>query len=121
MCDIVLAVQRLFHIALQEDWEQALTEGSYRISTLGRRFEEVGFIHLSFAHQVKLVADAFYRGRDDLLLVELDPDGLADHVRVEAVPGADEAFPHLYAPIAFGDVIAVGPLDPRQSFEPGVR
>ena len=113
-------MQRLFHIALKADWEQASAEGSYRVSTLGRQLEDVGFIHLSFAHQVKLVADTFYRGRDDLLLVELDPDGLADHVRVEAVPGADEAFPHLYAPIAPGDVIATRPLDPRPdgSFDP---
>jgi len=53
---------RLFHIALRADWEQALAAGSYRVSTLGKSLDEEGFIHLSFAHQVKVVADALYRG-----------------------------------------------------------
>ena len=115
-----VAVQRLFHIALQQDWDRALVDGSYRVSTVGRRLEEEGFIHLSFAHQVKIVADALYRGRTDLVLLELDRDRLSDEVRVEPVPDSTERFPHLYGEIAPGSVVAAKPLvaGPDGRFDP---
>ncbi len=78
-------MERLFHIARLRDWNRAGQDGSYRVSTLGKHLDEVGFIHLSFAHQVKTVADANYRGMSDLLLLELDPNRLDATVVVEAV------------------------------------
>lgn len=113
-------VQRLFHIAVRDDWQNALDHGSYRVSTLSKRLDDEGFIHLSFAHQVKLVADAVYPGREDLILLELDAERLADRVRIEAVLGSEERFPHLYDAIAIDDVIETRPLAPRAdgSFDP---
>ncbi len=113
-------MDELFHIALAADWERALDEGSYRVSTLGRSLAAEGFIHLSFAHQVKTVADAAYRGRNDLVLLELDPDRLHSPVKVEAVADRPERFPHLYGPISPDAVTAVHPLTPRPDgcFEP---
>jgi uncharacterized protein (DUF952 family) len=111
---------RLFHIALDEDWEQALAAGSYRVSTLGRHLDETGVIHLCFAHQVKGVADAFYRGHRDLVLLELDPTRLAGPVRVEAVEGSPERFPHLYGEITPDAVLTARALNPAPDggFEP---
>ncbi len=116
----LMPMARLFHIALKVDWERALADGSYRVSTLGERLDDVGFIHLSFAHQVKIVADAFYRGAGELLLLELDPAQLTSPVRVEAVPGSPEQFPHLYGEITPDAVIAVRPFiaAPNGFFEP---
>ena len=115
-------MRRLFHIALRADWERAQRDGAYAESTLGKRLEDVGFIHLSFAEQVKLVADAAYRGRADLVLLELDAGRLGDRVRVEAVANSDQQFPHLYGKIDVGDVLAVHELGPRTdgSFEPSL-
>ncbi|HUA05309.1 MAG TPA: DUF952 domain-containing protein [Solirubrobacteraceae bacterium] len=112
--------RRLFHIALRADWERARRDGAYRESTLGKRLEDVGFIHLSFAEQVKPVADAAYRGRTDLVLLELDPRQMSGRVRVEAVADSDQAFPHLYSEIAIGEVVAIRELAPRAdgSFDP---
>ena len=111
---------RLFHIAARDDWERAVADGSYRVSTVGKRLDEEGFIHLSFAHQVKLVADTFYRGRSDLLVLELGADRLAGPVRIEAVADSAERFPHLYGEISPGAVIAARPLIARAegSFDP---
>jgi glutathione S-transferase len=106
-------VQRLFHIARRADWERAQREGAYRVSTLGKQLDEVGFIHLSFAHQVKAVADALYRGMPDLVLLELDPDRLGVPVVVEEVEGAGERFPHLYGEFDPRAVIAAGAYEPR--------
>ena len=106
-------MERLFHIARLRDWNQAKRAGRYRISTLGKRLDEEGFIHLSFAHQVKGVADANYRGMSDLLLLELDPAQLDSRVVVEAVEDAGESFPHLYGEIMPKDVNSVRTSRPR--------
>lgn len=113
-------VERLFHIARQTDWKRARRDGAYRVSTLGKDLATEGFIHLSFAHQVKAVADRFYRGMADLVLLELDPDRLGAPVRLEQAPGTEEEFPHLYGAIAPSAVVAVRPYRPRSdgTFEP---
>ena len=51
-CDL----RALYHIAKRHDWQQAQPAGVYRMSTVGKSVAEVGFIHLSLAGQVKLVA-----------------------------------------------------------------
>jgi uncharacterized protein (DUF952 family) len=117
-------VDRLFHIALRDEWEQGRGAGVYRVSTRGRTLEQQGFVHLSFAGQVSGVADAFYRDAPELVVLELDPARLAGEVRVEPVPGTDERFPHLYGPIRPDAVVAVRPLVPGPGgrfapFEPG--
>ena len=87
----------LFHIARRRDWEAAQRIGAYRISTLGRTLEQEGFIHLSFARQVRGVADRFYAGLDEeLALLSIDPARLTAPVVTEPAAGTDEAFPHLY-------------------------
>lgn len=113
-------MDRVFHIAVREDWERALATGSYRVSTLGKVLDDEGFIHLSFAHQVKPVADAAYTGRRDLVLLELDPDRLDNPIRVEAVADSPERFPHLYGAINPDAVITAHPLlaGPDGHFDP---
>ncbi len=102
---MISSVPRLFHIALISDWELARQEGVYRMSTLGKRLDQEGFIHLSFADQVKMVADHTYRGRADLLLLEIDEARLNAPVRLEAVADADQPFPHLYGELALDAVL----------------
>jgi uncharacterized protein (DUF952 family)/uncharacterized glyoxalase superfamily protein PhnB len=87
----------LFHIARRRDWEAAQHVGAYRISTLDRTLEQEGFIHLSFARQVRGVADRFYAGVDDqLVLLSIDPTKLTAPVVTEPAAGTNEEFPHLY-------------------------
>ncbi|HET6871019.1 MAG TPA: DUF952 domain-containing protein [Solirubrobacteraceae bacterium] len=107
-------MERLFHIARITDWEQAQRDGIYRVSSLGKLLDDVGFIHLSFAHQVKHVADALYRGMTDLVLLELDPERLVAPVVIESL------FPHLYGEIDVRAVELVSPYRPRAdgTFEP---
>jgi glutathione S-transferase len=102
-----LCVETLFHIARAADWHQAKRDGAYRISTLGKRLDEEGYIHLSFAHQVQPVADRLYRGMEDLLLLEVEPGRLTAPVVVEPGDGTDERFPHLYGELPIDAVVAV--------------
>jgi uncharacterized protein (DUF952 family) len=100
----------LFHIAERAAWEDAQAAGSYRVSTLGVTLAEQGYIHCSLRPQVRGVADAFFAGVDDLVLLVIDSDRLTVPVRYEApTPGA-ELYPHIYGPLpvaAVTDVIAL--------------
>ena len=98
----------IYHLALARDWELATTAGEYLMSTRGVGLDEVGFIHAAHRHQVQGVADRYYAGTDEkLVLLTVDP-GRLDVPVVEEVPGsADEAFPHIYGPLPVGAVISV--------------
>jgi uncharacterized protein (DUF952 family) len=99
---------RLFHLARRDEWEAARASGSdYERSTIGRSLADVGFIHCSFAGQVQGVADRFYGGRDDVVLLVIEPDRVDVEIRVEDVAGTGEAFPHIYGPLPVGAVVAV--------------
>ena len=101
-------------MALAADWASALTnDDGYRVSTIGRSLDDVGFIHCSFARQVRSVADTFYRGRSDVLLLSIDPSRVRAPIREEAPPGGDDLFPHIYGPLNVDAVDAVEPLAAR--------
>lgn len=96
---VLRAHENLYHLAQREDWRQAQAEGEYRVSTVGRTLAEEGFVHCSFREQLQGVADRFYWGRDDVVMLVIDPDRLGAEVRVEAIGPGLEGFPHVYGPI----------------------
>ena len=100
----------LFHLALREDWERAEATGTYTGSTIGRSLADEGFVHCSFADQVSAVAQRYYRGRGDVVLLEIDPALLDCEVRVEAVGAATEEYPHVYGPVPVSAVVNVESL-----------
>jgi uncharacterized protein (DUF952 family) len=108
-----VATEHLFHVALATDWEAAQASGDYRVSTLGRRLEEEGFLHASYSHQWRGVLAAVYADVEDpLVLLEIDPGRLDVPVVVEPpLAGPDlEDFPHVYGPLPVDAVVAVTPL-----------
>jgi uncharacterized protein (DUF952 family) len=99
----------IYHIAVAADWEQALLDGEYTISTRGRTLAEEGFIHASTAEQVPLVADAFYRDAPDLILLVIAPERLRPELRYEQVPGQPDPYPHIYGPLNLDAVLETRP------------
>lgn len=101
----------IYHIATRGDWERARRAGEYTTSTVGKTLAEEGFIHASGPSQVNGVANTYYRGvRDELLVLVIDTERVRAEVRYEDVPGADAPFPHIYGPLNADAVIAVRPL-----------
>lgn len=101
----------IFHIAFDSDWRSAERSGEYRISTMGKRLEDVGFIHASFEHQIPTVAAAVYRDTSSpLVLLVIDPDRLDVPVVVENLEGGQENFPHIYGALPAHAVIEVRSL-----------
>lgn len=73
-----------------------------------------GFVHCSDPGTVHLPANRLYAGRDDLILLRIDPALLpAGALRWEpGEPGREASvvwFPHVYGPIPVGAVIAAAP------------
>jgi uncharacterized protein (DUF952 family) len=98
----------LLHLVTVEEWERAREAGSIEPGPAG----DGEFVHLSAPHQVHLPADRLFAGRDDVLLLVLDPDRLGAEVRWEpGVPGdpASMTFPHLYGPLPLDAVDRVVP------------
>jgi uncharacterized protein (DUF952 family) len=60
---------------------------------------------------VTRVANARFRGADDLVLLCVAVDRLRAPLRYEpGDPGSDELFPHLYGPLEVGAVVRVLPF-----------
>ena len=103
----------IYHITEREAWNEAKLHGSYSAPTLATE----GFIHCSRRSQVASVANDFYRGQSDLLLLCIDEDRLTAELRWEApahprpesaVETSNEAmFPHLYGPLNLDAVLEV--------------
>ncbi|MEV6276178.1 DUF952 domain-containing protein [Nocardia sp. NPDC051832] len=102
----------LVHICDLADWSNARQIGEYRPASLA----EAGFIHLSTPQQAHLPANRLFRGKQDLVLLWIDPDQVGSEVKWEpGVPSDPESmlFPHLYGPLPVAAVTSV------QEYRPG--
>ncbi|HEY2044820.1 MAG TPA: DUF952 domain-containing protein [Jatrophihabitans sp.] len=100
-------MQPIFHIVAVPEWQAACELGRYAPESLASE----GFIHFSFEHQVALVANRLYRGRANLIVVEIDPAALPEPIVLEDLYDADEEFPHVYGAIPTSAEIARHPLN----------
>lgn len=92
----------LYHLALEDDWQEARRQGVYSRSTRGQSLEAVGFIHACWSHQVEPTWRRFYADGPALRLLSIDPERLAAAaipVREEPAPDTGELFPHIYGPL----------------------
>jgi glutathione S-transferase len=95
----------IYHVAEAADWERAQRDGQYTMSTRGRTLAEEGFIHASTAEQVPLVAAAYYRDAQDLVLLVIDAERVRPELRYEHVPGQEDPYPHIYGPLNLDAVV----------------
>ena len=94
----------IYHLALREEWDEAVVAGQYRRSTLGVTLAEQGFIHCSYDHQVQTIADLVYRDRRDVVLLDIDERLVPAEIRDE------DEFPHIYGALPVDAVVHVRPL-----------
>ncbi len=95
----------IYHIATRTDWDASLATGIYITESLHLE----GFIHCSTHEQVAATIERFFAGRDDLVLLQIDPTQLTVALRYEeGEPGI--LFPHLYGALDLVAVVAAHPL-----------
>lgn len=97
----------IYHLVSSTDWQQTDLK-PYAPESLASE----GFVHCSNETQVETIANLFYAGADDLLVLCLDVAKLPE-VRDETPepnPFPGQTFPHVYGAIPREAVIAVRPL-----------
>ena len=100
------AVERIVHLCARSAWQAALQTGEYRPPSL----ETEGFIHCSLPGQIVDVANRFYPGVKDLVLLWIDPQQINAEIRWDAV--GEQIFPHIYGPLNLAAVLAVRDFSP---------
>lgn len=107
---------RLYHITSEREAREAAQAGEYSPAA----FEREGFIHCSYAHQVLATLQRIFRGRTDLVLLEIDPELLGCKVVEENLEGGAELFPHIYGQLRMSAVVKVHtvPTDLAEFREP---
>ena len=93
----------LFHITTADEARAASLAGSY--SPQG--FAAEGFIHCSYAHQVRGVANRIFSGRRDLVLFQIDRARVPHRIVDENLEGGRELFPHIYGRLGMDAVVRV--------------
>lgn len=91
----------IVHICKRSEWKAAQREGIYS----PRSFQVEGFIHFSQPEQAIKVANLYFAGEVDLVLLWIDPKRLASVLRFEESDG--DLFPHVYGPLNLDAVVAV--------------
>lgn len=105
----------IFHITSRSDWREALQRGDYRAESL----ETEGFIHCSTDVQVLPVAEKYYPGQRNLLVLQIDPARLSPELKWEPPSGGappagvaeGELFPHVYGPIDLDAIVKIFDLE----------
>ena len=100
--------QYLVHLCTRAAWQAAQDAGSYQPPSLAAE----GFIHLSRPDQILKVANTFYRGLAEAVLLWIDPTRLQAALRWEAADA--DLFPHLYGALNLEAVAAINDLIPDQ-------
>lgn len=98
----------IYKIVTVDIWRNALTRQKLAGMPVDIRD---GYIHFSTAHQLRQTAEKHFSGQDDLILLGVWPETLAEHLKWEPARGGD-LFPHLYAelPTAVVDLAIPLPL-----------
>ncbi len=93
----------LLHLATPDEWQAHRAAGAITPSV-------AEFVHLSTPDQVGLPATRLFAGREDLLLLVLDPARIGVEVRFEPGVATDPGsmrFPHAYGSIPTSAVVHV--------------
>lgn len=96
------------HICQKKTWAEAQSYGFYKTES----FKDDGFIHCSSPEQILQVANAYYSGVTDLLLLWIDPLALTAELRWEFSDGG--VFPHIYGPLNLSAVIGINDFAPDE-------
>jgi uncharacterized protein (DUF952 family)/N-acetylglutamate synthase-like GNAT family acetyltransferase len=93
----------ILHLLSRKSWVEAQVRGQLIAPSVATE----GFAHCSTEHQMVDVANKYYRGNSDMVLLNIDPKKLASVLKFEPPAHLDGSpalpheplFPHIYGPI----------------------
>ncbi|GAB6926154.1 DUF952 domain-containing protein [Paenibacillus sp. JCM 10914] len=98
----------IFHIISSSEWAVVRTQGVYQPDSLATD----KFIHCSTEVQVSEVANTFYNGKVDLLVLEISEEQVEAEVVYEDLYGLNQLFPHIYGRLNLNAIQKVYRLEP---------
>jgi uncharacterized protein (DUF952 family) len=101
-----MSTTTLYHITSEREAREAQQTGEYTPAA----FEREGFIHCSYASQVVGTANRIFRGKKDLVLLEIDPSVLTCCIVDENLEGGTVLFPHIYGKLPMTAVRKIHPF-----------
>jgi uncharacterized protein (DUF952 family)/GNAT superfamily N-acetyltransferase len=101
----------ILHLLSRDSWVEAQAHGQLIAPSVATE----GFAHCSTEHQMVDVANKYYRGASDMVLLNIDPTKLTSELKFESPAHIDGSpalpheslFPHIYGPINLDAVIEV--------------
>ena len=101
----------ILHLVSRESWLEAKSQRQLVAPSVATE----GFAHCSTEHQIVDVANKYYRGAKDMVLINIDPAQLTSELKFEPPAHIDGSpalphealFPHIYGPINLNAVIDV--------------
>ena len=101
----------ILHLLSRESWLEAQSHGQLVAPSVATE----GFAHCSTEHQIVDVANKYYRGASNMVLIHIDPTKLTSTLKFEPPAHIDGSpalphealFPHIYGPINLDAVIKV--------------
>jgi len=96
----------IFHITDQLTWQEAKLGRLYA----GDMLSTDGFIHCCLFEQIEGVLLNWFKGKRDLVILEIDPEILLSPIKHENLEGGLEMFPHVYGPINLDAVVSEKPV-----------
>lgn len=94
----------IYHITSRDAWSVAQNKGAFTTDSL----KIAGFIHCSKAEQIIRVANNYYMGHPNLVILKIDTSRIKPPLNWE--PGSDktdELFPHVYGPLNLDAVLGI--------------
>ncbi|MBI4213637.1 MAG: DUF952 domain-containing protein [Chloroflexi bacterium] len=102
----------IFRIARSRDWDRAQAAGQYWVTAESDALDGPGFIRASTMEQVADVANLWYTGAEDLVVLVIDAGRLQPQVRFLQAADSPRFFPHIYGPINLDAVVGAISLEP---------
>lgn len=96
----------IFHITSDAEWKAAVEKGFYETPSL----KDEGFIHCCLNEQMEGVLNRYFKGRQNLLRLEIETDLLISPFYYEWSPSVGDTFPHIYGMINMNAVKDVVPI-----------
>jgi uncharacterized protein (DUF952 family) len=84
----------IYHITTVQDWRSQENKAEF----FPADYSKEGFIHCCTPSQLSGVLERYFKGKTDLVLIQLDESKLTAELKYE-ISTNDEQFPHLYGPI----------------------
>ncbi len=105
----------IYHITSRSEWNQARLVQVYMADSLNTQ----GFIHCSTREQILGTANAYFKGKKDLVILCIESDRVQAPIKYENSEEEARSFPHIYGPLNIKAVLyAIDfPPQPDGSFQ----